>query len=55
MHQVACRFYRFQLRAGAFGKADRLTERIRDDENIGKQDGCIRMKPSHRLHRHFSG
>src|SRR5262249_12715778 len=50
-----CRPIRDRLKSRTFAgrKPHRLSERMRDDENVGEQDSGIETKPAHRLQRYF--
>src|SRR6201987_3520802 len=46
---------RIKLRALAGREAQGLAERMRYDQNVGKQNRGIEAEPSHRLQRHLGG
>jgi len=45
---------RIELRPLSCGEADRLPERVWNDQNVGKQDRSIEPKSTHRLERDLS-
>ena len=52
-HQSLAVGDRIELRPLTRCKSDRLPERMRNHQNIGKQDRSVEAKPTHRLQRHL--